>query len=91
MFIHRLLFASIFIVYCLTTFTNGATLPDDEVEALISISQELRKTDWNFSIDPCSGGDNWLDESTPANNVTCDCSFNNNTICHVTHIIDKVH
>ncbi|XP_052877368.1 probable leucine-rich repeat receptor-like serine/threonine-protein kinase At3g14840 [Gossypium arboreum] len=89
MFIHRLLFASIFIVYCLTTLTNGATLPDDEVEALISISQELRKTDWNFSIDPCSGGDNWLDESTPANNVTCDCSFNNNTICHVTHILLK--
>ncbi|TYJ12037.1 hypothetical protein E1A91_A11G320700v1 [Gossypium mustelinum] len=88
MFIHRRLFASIFIVYCLTTFTNGATVPDDEVEALRSISRTLGKTDWNFDIDLCSRCNSWLDQPTRyyANSVTCDCSFNNNTTCHVIHI-----
>ncbi|XP_052877036.1 probable leucine-rich repeat receptor-like serine/threonine-protein kinase At3g14840 isoform X2 [Gossypium arboreum] len=91
MFIHRLRFASIFIVYCLTKLTNGATLPDDEVEALRSISRTLGKTDWNFDIDLCSRSNSWLDQPTSyyANNVTCDCSFNNNTTCHVIHISFK--
>ncbi|MFQ6635505.1 hypothetical protein Gotur_011057, partial [Gossypium turneri] len=53
MFIHRLRFASIFIVYCLTTLTNGATLPDYEVKALHLISSILG-ADWNSTIDPCS-------------------------------------
>ncbi|KAG4177188.1 hypothetical protein ERO13_A11G288400v2 [Gossypium hirsutum] len=91
MFIHRLLFASIFIVCCLTTLTNGATLPNDEVEALRSIGKTLGKTDWNFDINPCDQGDTWLNQSTRYydNNVTCDCSFNNNTTCHVIHILLK--
>ncbi|KAG4123024.1 hypothetical protein ERO13_D11G304803v2 [Gossypium hirsutum] len=84
MFIHRLLFASIFIVYCLTTLTNGATLPDYEVKALHLISSILG-ADWNSIIDPCSRDNSWtLDQ-----NVTCDCSFNDNTTCHVTHIFLK--
>ncbi|TYI58234.1 hypothetical protein E1A91_D11G341100v1 [Gossypium mustelinum] len=88
MFIHRLLFASVFIVCCLTTLTNGATLPNDEVEALRSIGKILRKTNWNFDIDPCSRGNSWWDQPTDyyTNNVFCNCSFNNNTICHVIHM-----
>ncbi|MFQ6667952.1 hypothetical protein Gotur_033796 [Gossypium turneri] len=81
MFIHRLLFASVFIVCCLTTLTNGATLPNDEVEALRSIGKILG-ADWNSIIDPCGRDNSWtLDQ-----NVTCDCSFNDNTTCHVTHM-----
>ncbi|TYI03500.1 hypothetical protein ES332_A11G343800v1 [Gossypium tomentosum] len=89
MFIHRLLFVPVFIVCCLTTLTNEATLPNDEVEALRSIGKILGKTKWNFSIDPCSRGNSWLDQPTRyyANNITCDCSFNNNTTCHVIHIL----
>ncbi|MBA0771132.1 hypothetical protein Gotri_019648, partial [Gossypium trilobum] len=73
MFIHRLLFASVFIVCCLTTLTNGATLPNDEVnftlvflivEALRSTGKILGKTNWNFDIDPCSRGNSWLDQPT---------------------------
>ncbi|KAB2006261.1 hypothetical protein ERO13_D11G304806v2 [Gossypium hirsutum] len=89
MFIHRLLFASVLIIVCcITTLTNGATLPNDEVEALRSTGKILGKTNWNFDIDPCSRGNSWLDQPTRyyANNVTCDCSFNNNTTCHVTHM-----
>ncbi|KAB2006273.1 hypothetical protein ES319_D11G333100v1 [Gossypium barbadense] len=91
MFIHRLLFALIFIACCLTTLTNGASLPNGEVEALRIIGNTLGKTDWNFNINPCDQGDTWLNQSTRyyANNVTCDCSFNNNTTCHVTHILLK--
>ncbi|KAK8504731.1 hypothetical protein V6N12_046980 [Hibiscus sabdariffa] len=89
---HRLLSAAIFIVCCLTTFANAATLGSDEVDALRSIGRTLGK-DWDFSVDPCSGTSGWLDQplsSYQANNVTCDCSFNNNNnTCHVTHILLK--
>ncbi|MBA0591270.1 hypothetical protein Gorai_019949 [Gossypium raimondii] len=81
----RHVLGSIFIVCCLTTLTNGATLANDEVEALKWIGKTLGKTGWNFDSDPCSQRHSWVDQSTRyyVNNVTCDCSFNNNTIYHV--------
>ncbi|XP_040938115.1 probable leucine-rich repeat receptor-like serine/threonine-protein kinase At3g14840 [Gossypium hirsutum] len=84
----RLVLGSIFIVCCLTTVTNGATLAKDEVEALKSIGKTLGKAGWDFGFDPCSQRHGWVDQSTRyyANNVVCDCSFNNNTICHVVQI-----
>ncbi|GMI79501.1 LysM RLK1-interacting kinase 1 [Hibiscus trionum] len=90
MLFHRLVFASIFIACCLTTFADGATLVSDEVEALRRIGSTLGKTDWNFGdVDPCSGTMGWQDpplSSYQANNVSCDCSFNNGNTCHVTHM-----
>ncbi|PPS02465.1 hypothetical protein GOBAR_AA18206 [Gossypium barbadense] len=85
----RLVLGSIFIVCCLTTVTNGATLAKDEVEALKSIGKTLGKAGWDFGFDPCSQRHGWVDQSTRyyANNVVCDCSFNNNTICHVVQIL----
>ncbi|TYJ12041.1 hypothetical protein E1A91_A11G321000v1 [Gossypium mustelinum] len=87
----RLVLGSIFIVCCLTTLTNGATLAKDEVEALKRIGKTLGKNGWNFGSDPCSQHDSWVDQSTRyyANNVTCDCSFNSSTICHVVRIVLK--
>ncbi|KAG4123038.1 hypothetical protein ERO13_D11G304100v2 [Gossypium hirsutum] len=87
----RHVLGSIFIVCCLTTLTNGATLANDKVEALKWIGKTLGKTGWNFDSDPCSQRHSWVDQSTRyyANNVTCDCSFNNNTICHVVRIVLK--
>ncbi|KAF5199487.1 Leucine-rich repeat transmembrane protein kinase [Thalictrum thalictroides] len=61
----------------------GATLPDNEVEALKEIGDTLGKKDWNFSVDPCSGDYGWAEAS---NMVTCNCSYVNNTICHVVSI-----
>ncbi|KHG14433.1 putative leucine-rich repeat receptor-like serine/threonine-protein kinase [Gossypium arboreum] len=52
-----LVFASIFSACCLATSTLGATLAKDEVEALESIGETLGKTNWKFSVDPCSSGD----------------------------------
>ncbi|MFQ6664111.1 hypothetical protein Gotur_031326 [Gossypium turneri] len=85
MFSPLLVFASIFSACCLATSTFGATLAIDEVEALKSIGRTLGKTNWNFSVDPCSSGDeSWAKfaESNAyyVNNVTCVCS---SIICHV--------
>jgi len=74
------------IFICFTTFAYGATLlPPDEVEALKEIGKTLGKTGWNSSMgaDPCS----WIDGSE--NSVTCDCSFVNNTVCHIIRIALK--
>uniref|UniRef100_A0A0A0KZG7 non-specific serine/threonine protein kinase n=1 Tax=Cucumis sativus TaxID=3659 RepID=A0A0A0KZG7_CUCSA len=78
------------------TFTSAATrLPPDEVDALEEIGKILGKTDWNFREDPCGGeASGWISESNKfdtnfENNVTCDCTFQNNTVCHVTNILLK--
>ncbi|WRX28484.1 Protein kinase domain - like 10 [Theobroma cacao] len=88
-FLRPAAFASIFIVCCLTTIAFGATLPHDEEEALKSIAKTLGKTNWNFEVDPCSRHSSWVeveDLKDYDNNVTCDCSFSNNTTCHVVNI-----
>ncbi|KAF6173364.1 hypothetical protein GIB67_027059, partial [Kingdonia uniflora] len=74
--------------YLLSTAT-GATLAPDEVKTLEEIANSLGKTNWNFSVDPCSGEQGWI---TPnpikglENNVSCNCTT---TVCHVTDIILK--
>ncbi|XVF79039.1 hypothetical protein PTKIN_Ptkin14bG0187600 [Pterospermum kingtungense] len=95
MFFPRLALASIiFISSCLTiTFTSGATLANDEVEALKIIGRTLGKTDWDFSVDPCSGDKNWNlindHDAVDANGVACNCTFDNNKTCHVVSILLK--
>ncbi|KAL1118626.1 hypothetical protein V6Z11_D01G048800 [Gossypium hirsutum] len=86
-----LVFASIFSACCLATSTLGAALAKDEVEALKSIGKTLGKTNWNFSIDPCSSRDeSWAKFAKKGayyvNNVTCDCS---STLCHIVRIALK--
>ncbi|KAF6173362.1 hypothetical protein GIB67_027057 [Kingdonia uniflora] len=73
---------------CLLSTTGGATLVPDEVDALKEIGKSLGKTDWNFSVDPCSGEQGWATTKLDnfENNVTCNCSA---TVCHVTRIILK--
>ncbi|TYI41888.1 hypothetical protein ES332_A01G058000v1 [Gossypium tomentosum] len=83
-----LVFASIFSACCLATSTLGATLAKDEVEALESIGETLGKTNWKFSVDPCSSGDeSWAKFAEKGayyvNNVTCDCS---SSPCHIVRI-----
>ncbi|RWR96283.1 Protein kinase domain-containing protein [Cinnamomum micranthum f. kanehirae] len=73
-----------------TTFGSGATLPPEEIDALKQIGQTLGKDDWNFSADPCSEERSWLDPSTTIvyeNNVTCNCTYQDNTVCHVVSIV----
>ncbi|XP_022976687.1 probable leucine-rich repeat receptor-like serine/threonine-protein kinase At3g14840 isoform X1 [Cucurbita maxima] len=96
MFLPRFLAVVFLSSLCFLTLTTGAArLPDDEVEALKEIGRTLGKTDWNFAADLCGGvGSGWITNSTQfdpsfVNNVTCNCSFQNNTVCHVTNIALK--
>jgi len=59
------------------------------VEALKDIGKTLGKKDWDFSVDPCSGKNNWKSSTQlhgSENAVTCNCSFQNNTLCHVVSV-----
>lgn len=55
--------------------------------ALQRIAKTIGKTDWNFSVDPCTSGESsWVNPNQikgAENAVTCNCSFANNTVCHV--------
>ncbi|CAN6561143.1 unnamed protein product [Malus baccata var. baccata] len=78
---------------CFSTFAFGAArLPQDEVQALTDIAKTLGKTGWDFSVDPCSGQLPWTNISALQgfeSAVTCNCSFDDSTVCHVTSIILK--
>ncbi|KAJ4808504.1 Leucine-rich repeat transmembrane protein kinase [Rhynchospora pubera] len=65
--------------------SQAQSLTTQEVEALKEIGKKLNKTDWDFSVDPCSKTNGWINATTPliSSNVTCDCTFDNNTTCHV--------
>ncbi|CAK9151743.1 unnamed protein product [Ilex paraguariensis] len=83
--------SSVTLFICLVTFASGATLVPSEVEALKQIAKTLGKTNWNFSVDPCSGQSDWVRNGQvkgAENAVTCNCSFPNDT-CHVTSIVLK--
>ncbi|KAI4333487.1 hypothetical protein L6164_018291 [Bauhinia variegata] len=82
-----------FLAFCSAAsfaFASNATLPYEEVEALKDIAKTLGKYDWDFSIDPCNkeGAGNWRTPAGPTygTNVTCDCTYANNSVCHVTYI-----
>lgn len=68
--------------------STGQLLPEEEVQALQTISSKLQNRFWSVSRSSCSGGGNLNATITSkiGSNVTCDCSFNSNTVCHVTHI-----
>jgi hypothetical protein len=55
------------------------------VEALKDIAATLGKKDWDFSVDPCSGERNWAPIESE-NAVTCNCTYVNATVCHVTNM-----
>ncbi|XP_043699672.1 probable leucine-rich repeat receptor-like serine/threonine-protein kinase At3g14840 [Telopea speciosissima] len=80
---------------CSVAFAFGAMttlLPDDEVNALKEIAKSLKKTDWDFTVDPCSNKSGWVTanpEKGSENAVTCNCSYANATVCHVVSIVLK--
>ncbi|KAK2985860.1 hypothetical protein RJ640_018726, partial [Escallonia rubra] len=77
----RLIVAAVAVVL-IGTLASGAALLPDEVEALNRSAIALGKTDWDFSVNPCSTdqNSNWV--TGPDVNLTCDCTFNNNSVCH---------
>ncbi|XP_031494434.1 probable LRR receptor-like serine/threonine-protein kinase At1g53430 isoform X2 [Nymphaea colorata] len=63
---------------------EAAKLPDGEAAALKAVATKLGKKGWNFAVDPCSRSGGWIDSKN--NNVTCNCSYANGTVCHVVSI-----
>ncbi|BAS91019.1 Os04g0616700 [Oryza sativa Japonica Group] len=72
-----------------------ATTDRIEAEALKAVFEKLdQKAEWNTTGDPCSGA---ATDSTDINDssinpaIKCDCSDQNNTVCHITglKIYDK--
>ena len=64
----------------------AADVHDFTVQTLREIAKTLEKTDWDFDVDPCSGEPGWVTPNPvegSENSVTCNCTFNNNTSCHV--------
>lgn len=54
------------------------------VAALRKVASSLGKNDWNFGVNPCSKSSGWITDAS--NNLTCDCTFSNGTVCHVTNM-----
>uniref|UniRef100_A0A0E0PE31 non-specific serine/threonine protein kinase n=1 Tax=Oryza rufipogon TaxID=4529 RepID=A0A0E0PE31_ORYRU len=76
-----------------------ATTDRIEAEALKAVFEKLdQKAEWNTTGDPCSGA---ATDSTDINDssinpaIKCDCSDQNNTVCHITglksHILSLEH
>ncbi|KAK4285844.1 hypothetical protein QN277_002484 [Acacia crassicarpa] len=77
-----------------TAFPSKAQLiPREEVEALQAISDKITNVNWKVTPTSCIKGDgfNNIFTSPPGvtRNVTCNCTFQNGTVCHVTNILLK--
>ncbi|XP_010248399.1 PREDICTED: probable LRR receptor-like serine/threonine-protein kinase At1g53440 [Nelumbo nucifera] len=80
----------ILMLNCFEEFISEAQLlPDEEVQTLQKISTKLNyNRHWNVSRTSCTGGfiNLYRYAWNILSNITCNCSFNNNTLCHVTEI-----
>ncbi|KAF9621305.1 hypothetical protein IFM89_019391 [Coptis chinensis] len=68
-----------------------AVIPTDELETLQRIFTKLGIRQWNVNQNSCRTGQGFNiatpgSSSDASSNVTCDCTFNTSTICHVTNI-----
>ncbi|KAL8046825.1 hypothetical protein ABFX02_08G199000 [Erythranthe guttata] len=88
-----------FLIFCTLSSCSAATLlpkkqqlHPDEVRALKEIGKKMGKKDWDFNKDPCSGEGNWslpITRKGFESSVTCDCSFDLNSTCHIVTIALK--
>ncbi|XP_065878574.1 probable leucine-rich repeat receptor-like serine/threonine-protein kinase At3g14840 [Euphorbia lathyris] len=68
---------------------QSVSLPDDEVQALREIAEQMGKKDWNFSVNPCNDS-NWQtpkssDRPLYNNTIRCNCTTLDG-VCHVVSI-----
>lgn len=77
-------------VFCCTNDLRSSAqlLPEEEVQVLQTISSKLQITYWDVSRSSCREGRglNQTLRDGIFGNLTCDCSFSANTVCHVTNI-----
>ncbi|XP_034697192.1 probable LRR receptor-like serine/threonine-protein kinase At1g56140 [Vitis riparia] len=71
---------------------QNATLDPSEVETLNFLFNKWNMTStefWNMSGDPCSGPPitpSQYDDIYYKQAIKCNCTFNDNTTCHITHL-----
>ncbi|GAV60690.1 Pkinase_Tyr domain-containing protein/Malectin domain-containing protein/LRR_8 domain-containing protein [Cephalotus follicularis] len=87
----RIVFVLVFGAVVLNFFvgigSKAQVLPPEEVLALRTIATKLHNGYWNISESSCTnGGFNRNFTTDFYSNVTCDCSLENGTVCHVTNI-----
>ncbi|KAH8518767.1 hypothetical protein H0E87_000572, partial [Populus deltoides] len=65
-------------------------LPLDEVQILQNISNKLNISNWaTINRTSCDSAQWKINDNKIKSNVTCDCSFENGSVCHVTRISVK--
>ncbi|QCE10156.1 probable LRR receptor-like serine/threonine-protein kinase At1g53430 isoform X1 [Vigna unguiculata] len=76
--------------------SNAQLIPQDEVKILQTISDKVENLNWKVTQRSCNKGDRGFDNRKISRdgdqiirNVTCHCSFNNGTVCHVISIALK--
>ncbi|CAA7024958.1 unnamed protein product [Microthlaspi erraticum] len=90
-FTRFIFFPYVLVSLILSGFASSQTLPKEEVDALRAVATVLKKSDWDFNVDPCgpnSTDGRWRDPAADkdfAYAVTCNCS----SVCHVTSIVLK--
>ncbi|KAL1349970.1 hypothetical protein HN51_026442 [Arachis hypogaea] len=89
-------FIIVFLAFnCFQQFGSFAQLiPQDEVKVLQTISDKVKNLNWKVTQNSCNvdGGFGKQEAnlgSQVLRNITCNCSFNSNTLCHVTNIVLK--
>ncbi|KAL1205156.1 putative LRR receptor-like serine/threonine-protein kinase [Cardamine amara subsp. amara] len=81
------------LIYLVCTVSTSPSLHPDEVEALKEIASTLGVKHLNLSEDPCLTKTLVITQDVlkegQNSTIRCDCSFNNNNTCHITHFILK--
>ncbi|XP_056166968.1 probable LRR receptor-like serine/threonine-protein kinase At1g53440 isoform X2 [Syzygium oleosum] len=80
----------VLVVICSAVFECDAQLlPQDEVDTLNTIATKMQNRYWNATETTCIEGRGLYVPTLPSGiitSVTCNCSFINGTVCHVTRI-----
>ncbi|XP_022634521.1 probable LRR receptor-like serine/threonine-protein kinase At1g53430 isoform X2 [Vigna radiata var. radiata] len=80
---------------CVQVFESNAQLiPQDEVKVLQTISDKLENLNWTVTERSCIENEGFngkmnINGGDIQRNVTCDCNFQNGTVCHVDNIFLK--
>ncbi|XP_027357081.1 probable LRR receptor-like serine/threonine-protein kinase At1g53430 isoform X2 [Abrus precatorius] len=90
----HVLFFGFLALKCFEDFgSNAQLIPQDEVKVLQAISDKLKNLNWKVTERSCTedgsfNGQVYVDDDI-VRNVTCNCTFQRNTVCHVDNITLK--
>ncbi|KAL5803173.1 hypothetical protein ACOSQ3_031618 [Xanthoceras sorbifolium] len=86
-FLTRIFFGVLIFKCCLEFGSHAQLLPLEEVQTLQAIFTKLQDRNVQVKQSSCiDGGWNFTITEDNLRNITCDCSFTNNTVCHITNI-----